>query len=142
MKPTSNSKASKPRLSLLKLSKPRLYARPMATFAAALTCWQASSVQPEEEGKMPNYQFKCPKCQYLDEVYLSLKDHKEKIYGCCPDHGIQIFCQSFKVGAVHDWGQGVYIRDASAKGETFYDKKSWLKFRRENGLRDMSSYTD
>ena len=91
---------------------------------------------------MPNYQFKCHECQHLEEIYMSLKEHEESAILHCPEHGPQFFEQTFSVGAVHDWGQGVYIRDASAKGETFYDKKSWLKYQREHGLRDTMSYTD
>ena len=92
---------------------------------------------------MPLYRYKCftPDCdREYDDLYFPLRDFSEKIWDFCPVHGSGWFeiCLSGRV--VHDWSNGRYYEHVSASGETFYSKKEFKDYLKENGMSEVGSY--
>jgi len=93
---------------------------------------------------MPLYRYVCPVSgcdRDYDDLYFPLGDFMEKIWDFCPVHGHGWFELSLSIApAVHDWSNGRYFEHVSATGETFYSKKEFKEYCKQNHLSEVSSY--
>jgi len=92
---------------------------------------------------MPLNDYQCPykecKTRYLD-IYSTLTNFLDKIFDWCPLHGHQDFEISLSGRVVHDWSQGRYYEHVSPTGETFYSKKEFKDYCKQNGISEVGSY--
>lgn len=93
---------------------------------------------------MPLYDFQCVKCETVKkDCWMKIKDWDETAYYECSKCKRLVLHRLVLVPpAVDDWGQGKYFEHLSPRGETFYSRKSFKKYLRDHGLREMSSYVD
>lgn len=89
---------------------------------------------------MPLYDFTCSRCgSEIVDRYLALKDFTEtmtEFCDCCKKE--TDFILRIVPPATHDWGQGRFFEHLSAKGETFFDKRSYHNYMKENGLSEVN----
>lgn len=91
---------------------------------------------------MPNYDFKCCVCETVKEVFIPLALFREHVRDfCCTCNTTRIHDLVLTAPAIDDWGQGRYFEHLSARGMTFYDKKSYREHLRKNGLVEWSPKT-
>ena len=88
---------------------------------------------------MPTYSFECTVCGEIQERYRKLSDYSEDPDLVCQDchtetpHRLVVLPP-----AVHDWGQGRFFEHLSPTGMTFYDKASYNRHLKKNGLVEWS----
>ncbi len=88
---------------------------------------------------MPRYSFYCTVCGTECEVFRPLREFAEELDLNCSDcematpHRLGIAAP-----AVHDWGQGRYFEHLGPRGMTFYDKASYDRHLKANGLVEWS----
>jgi len=93
---------------------------------------------------MPLYDFACPKCdRELKDVYLSYKTYTDQIFDFCPEHGHIEFVQVIRPVYVEDWGNGGSGRREEHLGPqspSFFDRKSYRKYLKDNNIRQTDDY--
>jgi len=91
---------------------------------------------------MPLYDFQCSDCGHIreDEYRKSALVKSHERMECPTCEKVRRFEMLFPAPATHDWGQGRYFEHVSATGETFYDKASFKRYMKKNGLKEHMAY--
>jgi putative FmdB family regulatory protein len=88
---------------------------------------------------MPTYSYECTVCGQIQEQYRKLSEFTEEqdlvCHSCLDEtpHRLVVLPP-----AVHDWGQGRFFEHLGPVGRTFYDKKSYERHLKANGLVEWS----
>lgn len=88
---------------------------------------------------MPRYDYECYHCGSVQEETYPLAEFQERRLLDCPDckratpHNLVV-----RAVAVEDWGQGRWFEHLGPKGMTFYDKASYKRHLKANGLVEWS----